>query len=138
MAAAESLIFGGARGPAKAPKESNAVTELRELKDPTVLEETKVLEMPKERKELKGPNVLKDPRASGATSIVLCNYFVLGVKAYGATSLVECNYFVWGVKAYGATSIVARKPTRPTSYVRRRSPSLGQAQECGLLEAQFC
>ena len=135
MAAAESLIFGGARGPAKAPKESNALTELKELKDPTVLEEPKVLEKPKERKELKEPNVLKDPKAYGATSIVVCNYFVLGVKAYGATSIMECNYFVWGVKAYGAISIVLCKPTRPTSCGRRRSPSLGQAQECVLLEA---
>ena len=66
---------------------------------------------------------------------MVCNYFVLGVKAYGATSIVECNYFVWGVKAYGATSIVVCKPTRPTSCGRRRSPSLGQAQECALLEA---
>ena len=64
MAAAESLIFGGARGPAKVPKES------------------KVLEKPKERKELKKPNVLKDPKAYGGTSIVVCNYFVLGVKAF--------------------------------------------------------
>ena len=67
--------------------------------------------------------------------IVVCNYFVLGVKAYGATSIVECNYFVWGVKAYGANSIVVCKATRPTSCGRRRSPSLGQAQECALLEA---
>ena len=58
MAAAESLIFGGARGPAKAPKESNALTELRGLRDPTLLEQPKVLEKPKERKELKEPNVL--------------------------------------------------------------------------------
>ena len=100
-----------------------------------MLEEPKVLENPKERKELKEPNVLKDPKASGATSIVLCNYFVLGVKAYGATLIVVCNYFVWGVKAYGATSIVVCKPTRPTSCGRRRSPSLGQAQECDLSEA---
>ena len=79
--------------------------------------------------------MLMDPKAYGATSIVVCNYFILGVKAYGATSIVECTYFVWGVKAYGATSIVARKSTRPTSCGRRRSPSLGQAQECVLLEA---
>ena len=83
MAAAESLIFGGARGPAKAPKESKALKELKELKDPTVLEEPKVLEKPQERKELKMPDVLKDPKAYGATSIMVCNYFVLGVKAYG-------------------------------------------------------
>ena len=44
MAAAESLIFGGARGPAKVPKESKALKELKELKDPTALEEPKVLE----------------------------------------------------------------------------------------------
>ena len=37
MAAAESLIFGGARSPAKVPKESKALKELKELKDPTVL-----------------------------------------------------------------------------------------------------
>ena len=135
MAAAESLIFGGARSPATAPKESKALTELKELKDPTMLEEPKVLEKPKERKELKEPNVLKDPRASGATSIVLCNYFVLGVKAYGATSTVVCNYFVWSVKAYRATSIVVCKPTRPTSCGRRCSPSLGQTQEWDLLGA---
>ena len=96
MAAAESLIFGGARGPAKAPKESKALKELKELKDPTVLEEPKVLENPKERKELKEPNVLKDPKAHGASSIVVCNYFVLGVKAYGATSTVECKLFRLG------------------------------------------
>ena len=54
-------------------------------------------------------------------------------KAYGATSIVECNYFVWGVNAYGGPSIVVCKPTRPTSFGRRRSPSLGQAQECALL-----
>ena len=119
-AAAESLIFGGARGPAKAPKESKA---LKELKDPTVLEEPKVLEKPKERKELKEPNVLKDPKAYGATSIVVCNYFVLGVKAYRATSIVEFNYFVWGVNAYGGTSIVVCKPTRPTSCGRRSRPA---------------
>ena len=50
MAAAESLIFGGARGPAKAPKESKALKELKELKelkDPTVLEEPNVLEKPR-------------------------------------------------------------------------------------------
>ena len=41
MAAAESLVFGGARGPAKAPKESKALQELKELKDATVLEEPK-------------------------------------------------------------------------------------------------
>ena len=50
MAAAESLIFGGARGPEKAPKESNARKALKELKDPTVLEEPKVLKNPKERR----------------------------------------------------------------------------------------
>ena len=54
-----------------------------------MLEEPKVLEKPKERKELREPNVLKDPKAYGATSFVVCNYFVLGVKAYGATSTVE-------------------------------------------------
>ena len=80
MAAAESLVFGGARGPATAPKESKALQELKELKDPTMLEEPKVLENPQERKELKEPNVLKDPMAHGASSIVVCNYFVLGVK----------------------------------------------------------
>ena len=79
--------------------------------------------------------MLKDPKAYGASSIVVCNYFVLGVKAYGATSIVGCNYFVWGVKTYGATSIAVCKPTRPTSCGRRRSPSLGQAQECVLLAA---
>ena len=47
MAAAESLVFGGARGPAKAPKESKALQELKELKDPTVLEEPNVLEKPR-------------------------------------------------------------------------------------------
>ena len=46
MAAAEPLIFGGARGPATVPKESKALKELKELKDPTVLEEPKVLEKP--------------------------------------------------------------------------------------------
>jgi len=91
MAAAECLIFCGARGPAKGPKESKALKQLKELKDPTVLEEPKVLEKPKERKELKKPNVLKDPKAYRASSIVVCNYFVLGVKAYGATSTVECK-----------------------------------------------
>ena len=58
MAAAESLIFGGARGPAKALKESKSPKELKELKDPTMLEEPKVFENPQERKELKEPNVL--------------------------------------------------------------------------------
>ena len=96
MAAAEPLIFCGARGPAKVPKESKALKELKELKDPTVLEEPKVLENPQERKELKEPNVLKDPKAYGASSIVVCNYFVLGVKAYGATSTVECKLFRLG------------------------------------------
>ena len=47
MAAAESLVFGGARSPAKAPKESKALQELKELKDPTVLEEPNVLEKPR-------------------------------------------------------------------------------------------
>ena len=47
MAAAESLVFGGARGPAKAPKEMKALQELKELKDPTVLEEPNVLEKPR-------------------------------------------------------------------------------------------
>ena len=46
MAAPESLIFGGARGPAKAPMELKALKELKELKDPTMLEEPKVLENP--------------------------------------------------------------------------------------------
>ena len=105
MAAAESLIFGGARGPAKAPKESKALKELKELKDPTVLEEPKVLKKPKERKESQEPNVLKDP------------------KAYGASSIVMCNYFVWGVNAYGGTSIVLCKPARPTSCGRRSRPA---------------
>ena len=94
-----------------------------------------MLEKPKERKELKKRNVLKDPHADWGTSIVVCNYFVSGVTAYVATLLVEGNYFVWGVKAYGATSIVVCKPTRPTSCGRKRSPSLGQAQECVLPEA---
>ena len=102
MAAAESIIFGGARSPAKVPNESKVMEKPQE---------PMVLETPKGRKELKKPNVLK------------------------ATSLVECNYCVWGVKAYGATSIVVCKATRPTSCGRRRSPSLGQAQECGLLAA---
>ena len=126
MAAAESLIFGGARGPAKVPKESKV---LEKPKEP------KVFEKPEERKELKKLIMLKDPKAYGGTSIVVCNYFVLGVKAYGATSLVECTYVVRGVKAYGANSIVVCKATRPTSCGRRRSPSLGQAQECALLAA---
>ena len=47
MAAAESLVFGDARGPAKAPKESKAPQELKELKDPTALEEPTVLEKPR-------------------------------------------------------------------------------------------
>ena len=64
MAAAESLIFGGARDPAKAPKESKV------LEKP---QEPMVLETPKERKELKKRNVLKDPKAYGGTSIVVCN-----------------------------------------------------------------
>ena len=34
--------------------------------------------------------------AYGATSIVVCNYFVLGVKAYGATSILECKQFRLG------------------------------------------
>ena len=67
--------------------------------------------------------MLKYPRAYGATSIVVCNYFVLGVKAYGATSIVEFNYFVWGVNAYGGSSIVVCKPTRPTSCGRRSRPA---------------
>ena len=46
MASAESLIFGGARSPVKAPKESKALQELKEPKDPTVLEEPKVSENP--------------------------------------------------------------------------------------------
>ena len=64
------------------------------------------------RRLSKEPNVLKYPRAYGATSIVVCNYSVMGVKAYGDTTIIgECNYFVWGVNAYGGTSIVVCKPT---------------------------
>ena len=111
-------------------KESKALKELKELKDPTVLEEPKVLEKPKERRVSKEPNVLKYPRAYGATSIVVCNYFVLGVKAYGATWIVEFNYFVWGVKAYRDVQADS------TDLLREKvSPSLGQARECVLLEA---
>ena len=47
MAAAESLIFGGAQSPAKVPKESKALKELKELTDPTMLEEPNVLEKQK-------------------------------------------------------------------------------------------
>ena len=37
---------------------------------------------------MKEQNVLMDPKAYGASSIVVFNYFVLGVKAYGATSIL--------------------------------------------------
>jgi len=56
-----------------------------------------------------------------------------GSEGIRGHSIVVCNYFVLGVKAYGAISMVLCKPTRPTFCGRRRSPSLRQAQECVLL-----
>ena len=43
-----------------------------------MLEEPKVFENPQERKELKEQNVLKDPKAYGASSIVVCKLLRLG------------------------------------------------------------